>query len=106
MRILVVEDEKRMSSFIQRGLKEEGYAVDVADDGEKGWTYAATNDYDLILLDWMIPKMSGLELCGKIREEGIKVPILLLTAKDATESMTLARRQLQGVLTDPVNVVQ
>jgi DNA-binding response OmpR family regulator len=85
MRILVVEDEKKMSSFIQRGLKEEGYAVDVADDGEKGWEYASVNEYDVVILDWMLPKMDGLTLCGKIREAGSRVPILMLTVHDRTE---------------------
>ena len=85
MRILLIEDEKKMASFIQRGLKEEGYIVDVAFDGEQGWEYVTANDYDLILLDWMVPKISGLELCGKLRAEKYTVPILMLTAKDSVE---------------------
>jgi DNA-binding response OmpR family regulator len=62
MRILIVEDEKKMASFLERGLKEEHYSVDIAYDGEKGWEYAMTNDYDLLILDWMLPKMSGVSL--------------------------------------------
>jgi len=85
MRVLIVEDEKKMASFIQRGLKEEGYAVDVASDGEGGWDYASVNEYDVIILDWMLPKMDGLTLCGKIRESGSRVPILMLTVKDTVE---------------------
>lgn len=85
MRVLIVEDEKRMASFIQRGLKEEGYAVDVATDGEQGWEYASANDYDVILLDWMLPKMDGLAVCAKIRQEGSSVPILMLTVRDTVE---------------------
>lgn len=85
MRVLIVEDEKRMASFIQRGLKEEGYAVDVANDGENGWDYASSNEYDVIVLDWMLPKMDGLTLCGKIRESGSRVPVLMLTVKDTVE---------------------
>lgn len=85
MRVLIVEDEKRMASFIQRGLKEEGYAVDVATDGEQGWEYASANDYDVILLDWMLPKMDGLAVCAKIRQEGSCVPILMLTVRDTVE---------------------
>jgi len=85
MRILVVEDEKKMASFIQRGLKEENYTVDVAGDGEKGWEYASLSEYDLVILDWMLPKMDGLTLCGKIRESGNQVPILMLTVHDRTE---------------------
>lgn len=85
MRILLVEDEKKMASFIERGLKEEGYAVDTVYDGEKGWEYASVNDYDVIILDWMLPKMNGLVLCAKIRESGRQTPVLILTARDAVE---------------------
>jgi DNA-binding response OmpR family regulator len=85
MRILIVEDEKKMASFLERGLKEERYTVDIAYDGEKGWEYAMTNDYDLLILDWMLPKMSGVELCNKFRKEGKITPVLILTAKDSVE---------------------
>ena len=85
MKILIVEDEKKMASFLERGLKEEHYTVDIAYDGEKGWEYAMTNDYDLLILDWMLPKMSGVELCHKFRKEGKITPVLILTAKDSVE---------------------
>jgi len=85
VRILLVEDEKKMSSFIERGLKEEGFAVDTAFDGETGWDYANTNDYDLVILDLMLPKINGIAVCSKIREKGLRVPVLMLTARDATE---------------------
>jgi len=85
MRVLIVEDEKKMASFLERGLKEEHYTVDIAYDGEKGWEYAMTNDYDLLILDWMLPKMSGVELCHKFRKEGKITPVLILTAKDSVE---------------------
>lgn len=85
MRILIVEDEKKMANFIERGLKEEGYAVDTASDGELGWEYASTNDYDVIILDWMLPKMNGLALCSKIRQAGYRTPVLMLTARDDVE---------------------
>lgn len=85
MRILIVEDEKKMASFLERGLKEEHYTVDIAYDGEKGWEYAMTNDYDLLILDWMLPKMSGVELCHKFRKEGKITPVMILTAKDSVE---------------------
>ena len=85
MRILLVEDEKKMASFIERGLKEEGYAVDVVYDGEKGWEYIAANEYDIMILDWMLPKISGLALCGKVRESGNLTPVLILTARDSVE---------------------
>jgi len=85
MRILIVEDEKKMASFLERGLKEEHYTVDIAYDGEKGWEYAMTNEYDLLILDWMLPKMSGVELCNQFRKEGKITPVLILTAKDSVE---------------------
>jgi heavy metal response regulator len=84
MRILVIEDEKKVSDFIRRGLREEGYAVDTAADGEEGLFLAATNPYDLILLDLMIPKIDGMAVCRKLRrEEKNLVPVIMLTAKDA-----------------------
>lgn len=85
MRVLLVEDERKMASFIERGLKEEGYVVDVAYDGEQGWEYASTNDYDAMVLDLMIPKINGLVLCGKIRQAGNRTAILMLTARDSVE---------------------
>ena len=85
MRILIIEDEKKMASFLERGLKEEHYSVDVAYDGEKGLEYAMTNEYDLLIVDWMLPKMSGVELCNKFRKEGKTVPVMILTAKDSVE---------------------
>ncbi|MBI3996061.1 MAG: response regulator transcription factor [Candidatus Omnitrophica bacterium] len=82
MRILVVEDDARIASFIRRGLREEQYTVDVAADGDAGLFMAQTNDYDLILLDVLLPKRSGLEVLRALRAEKAGVPILLLTAKD------------------------
>ncbi len=82
MRILIIEDEEPIASFIRRGLKEEGYAVDVAHDGEAGHFLASTNDYDLILLDVMLPKFDGFRLCQDLRKEKIAVPVIMLTARD------------------------
>lgn len=83
MRILIVEDEKKIADFIKRGLKEEGYAVDTAMDGENGLFLAKTNDYDLILLDLMLPRLDGVAVCKSLRQEKILTPIIMLTAKDA-----------------------
>jgi heavy metal response regulator len=83
MRILIIEDEVKVAGFIKRGLKEEGYAVDVAYDGEEGHYNALTNEYDLIILDLMLPKMDGITLCQKLRQDHISIPILILTAKDS-----------------------
>jgi heavy metal response regulator len=81
MRILLVEDEKKIASFIERGLKEQRYIVDVAHDGQKGSVLADVNDYDLIILDVMLPEVDGFSLCQEIRKKKGAVPILLLTAK-------------------------
>jgi len=85
MRILVIEDEKKIADFIKRGLKEEGYAVDAAYDGAEGQFLAKTNSYDLILLDLMLPKIDGLTLCKSLKKEGITIPVIMLTAKDTVE---------------------
>jgi len=85
MRILLVEDEKKMASFITRGLKEEGYAVDVAIDGEEGFSLASSHDYDVMVLDLMLPKINGLDLCEKIRNSKLRAPILMLTARDSVQ---------------------
>jgi heavy metal response regulator len=82
MRILVIEDEKKVAEFICNGLAEEGYAADVAHDGDNGYFLATTNEYDAILLDIMLPKMDGITLCTQLRGENILTPIIMLTAKD------------------------
>lgn len=83
MRILVVEDEEKVASFIRRGLEEERYAVDVAPDGDEGLTLAQVNPYDLIVLDLMLPKVDGYRVLQELREESIATPVLILTARDA-----------------------
>ena len=87
MRILVVEDEKKVADFIQKGLEEEHYAVDAAYDGETGLYFTEINDYDLIVLDLMIPKIDGWEVLRRIRAKKNNVPILILTAKDAVDDI-------------------
>lgn len=82
MRILLVEDEEKIASFIKRGLKAEGYAVDVVSDGENALYQAEINPYDLILLDIMLPGRDGISVCRELRNKKIDVPILLLTARD------------------------
>ncbi len=85
MRLLIVEDEKKVAGFIKKGLEEETYAVDVAYDGEEGFHLAGVNQYDMIILDLMLPKMDGLEVLTRLRDKKVNTPILLLTAKDAVE---------------------
>ena len=84
MRILIVEDERKVAEMIARGLRAERYAVDVAEDGAAGWAMANTYDYDLAVLDLGLPGMDGSELLRRIRRRNSRVPILILTARDAT----------------------
>jgi len=87
MKILVVEDDRKVAGFIEQGLREEGYAVDVAKDGDEATTLAHVNDYDAILLDLMLPKKNGLQVAAELRREGRRTPILMLTARDSTEDV-------------------
>lgn len=82
MRILIVEDEKGISQFLKQGLEEEAYQVVVAQDGHEGLQLGKDPDLDLILLDWMMPGMSGLDVCRQLRSEDVQTPIIFLTAKD------------------------
>jgi heavy metal response regulator len=85
MRILLVEDEKNVAAFIKKGLEEETYTVDVAEDGPEGLLMATESNFDLIILDVMLPGMNGMELCKTLRTRGIVKPILMLTAVDSVE---------------------
>jgi heavy metal response regulator len=84
MRLLLVEDEKKVADFVVRGLKAERFAVDVVHDGQDGWEMAKAFDYDLIILDLMLPRMSGTEVLKRIRRTNSALPVLILTARDAT----------------------
>ena len=85
MRILLVEDERKVADFVARGLKAERYAVDVAADGSSGWDMIAACHYDLIVLDLMLPRLSGSDLLKRVRRSDQSTPILVLTARDATD---------------------
>lgn len=85
MRILIVEDEVGISSFVKQGLEEESFVVDTAEDGNQGLILALSNDYDLLLLDWMLPGLSGIEICRQFRKENSATPIIFLTAKDTVQ---------------------
>ena len=85
MRILLVEDEKNVAAFIKKGLEEKTYAVDIAEEGPEGLLMATETDFDLIILDVMLPGMNGIELCKTLRTKGIIKPILMLTAVDSVE---------------------
>ena len=89
MRILVVEDEKKVASFIKKGLQQEGYAVDAAYDGQEALQNATAFDYDLVILDLMLPTRDGLEILTTLRKKGSRVPVLVLTARDGVEDRVL-----------------
>ncbi len=85
MRILVIEDEPGIANFIKQGLEEESYSVDIAYDGTKGLDRALSGEYDILLLDWMLPGISGIEVCRKFRKDIKDTPIIFLTAKDTVQ---------------------
>ena len=92
MRIFLAEDEAAIAGFLKEGLEEEGFAVDVAFNGREALEMAITNlnEYDVILLDWMMPGMSGIEICRSIRKESKSIPIIFLTAKDTVDDTVFA----------------
>ncbi len=87
MRLLIIEDEPGIAGFLKDGLEEEYFAVDVAYDGKNGLDMALINEYDLLIVDWMIPALSGIEVCRQVRKAGSTEPILFLTAKDTLEDV-------------------
>ena len=87
MKILVVEDDRKVAGFVEQGLKEEGYVVDVARDGEEATMLAHVNDYDAVLLDVVLPKKNGFQIAAELRREGRNTPILMLTSRDAPEDV-------------------
>ena len=89
MAILVIEDEARIRAFLKRGLTEEGYSVDTAGDGEAGLTLARGAGYELIVLDLQLPRRDGIDVCRRLRAEGIGVPVLMLTARDTVQERVI-----------------
>lgn len=87
MKVLLVEDESKVAHFISKGLEEEGYSVDVAQDGKKGLDCVSASAYDIVLLDLMIPEIDGLELLKRMRASGIDTPVLIITAKSSKEDV-------------------
>ncbi len=85
MRILLIEDDRKAARLLARGLQEEGWVVDVAATGETGDELATVNDYDVIVLDWLLPDREGIRLCRDLRARGIVTPIVMLTARDAVQ---------------------
>ncbi|MBD2093395.1 response regulator transcription factor [Microcoleus sp. FACHB-1515] len=89
MRVLVVEDDASISKFIHQGLSEAGYAVDVASNGREGVSYAIAADYDVIVLDVLLPELDGLSVLKDLRQRGLQTPVLLLTARDTVQDRVL-----------------
>jgi len=87
MRVLLVEDESKVANFIMRGLEEEGYVVEVAEDGKTGLDLVTMHDYGIVLLDLMIPEIDGLEVLKRMRQAGIETPVLIITAKSTKEDV-------------------
>ncbi len=87
MKILVVEDDRKVAGFIEQGLKEEGYVVDVAPDGDEATMLAHVYDYDVILLDVILPRKNGFQVAAELRREGRNTPIMMLTSRDSTEDV-------------------
>ena len=85
MHLLIVEDEQKIANFLRRGFLEENYAIDIAKDGEEALYQCDINNYDCVVLDIMLPKINGIDVCRKIREKNTSLPILMLTARDAVE---------------------
>jgi two-component system OmpR family response regulator len=85
MRVLIVEDEVKMAGLLRRGLREDGMAADVAANGEDALWMAGATDYDAIVLDVMLPGLDGFEVCRRLRDDGVRAPVLMLTARDAVD---------------------
>jgi DNA-binding response OmpR family regulator len=86
MKVLIIEDDESILNMLKRGLEDEDFVVDTAINGEDGEYLASTNHYDVIILDWMLPKKSGIEVLKSLRDKGILTPVLMLTAKDTTDN--------------------
>lgn len=89
MKILLVEDDERIAIPLADALREQNYAVDAAEDGELGWDYLEAYPYDLVLLDVMLPRLSGIQLCQRLRQRGLQTPVLMLTARDTSTDKVL-----------------
>jgi two-component system, OmpR family, response regulator len=85
MRVLVVEDELKMAELVRRGLREHGYVADLATEGQEAFVMAGSAEYDVVVLDVMLPDVDGFEICRRLRSDGVRAPVLMLTARDAVE---------------------
>ena len=101
MKILLIEDDAKLLENIKKGLKKYGFRVDKAKDGEEGLYLAQNNKYDVMIVDWMLPKISGIDLVKQIRKEGIKTPVLILTAKSGIDDKVEGLEVADDYLTKP-----
>jgi DNA-binding response OmpR family regulator len=107
MKILLIEDDEHIINFLQRGLKEDGYQVEIASLGDEGEYLALLNSYDLIILDWMLPNKSGIEILENLRKKEISTPIIMLTAKSDINNKVLGLRNgADDYLTKPFSYVE
>ena len=106
MKILLIEDDVKLLENIKEGLKQQGFRVDIAKDGEEGLYLAQNNKYDVIIVDWMLPKISGIDLIKKLRKEGITTPILILTAKSDIEDKVEGLKVADDYLTKPFDFAE
>ncbi len=93
MRTLIVEDETRVAEFIRKGLREAGHSADIAADGAEATELVNGNDYDMVLLDWLLPDVEGIQLCLSWRKAGVRLPVIMVTCRGATEDLTTALEQ-------------
>lgn len=93
MKLLIIEDDENIVSFLSKGLKEEGHILEFSLDGEEGEYLASTNKYDLIVLDWMLPSKDGIEILKSLRKKDISIPILMLTAKNEIDNRVLGLKE-------------
>jgi len=101
MKVLLVEDDKKLAKIIEKMLKRENFRVDVAEDGEEGLYLARNNKYDVMIIDWMLPKLSGIDLIKTLKKEGINTPTLILTAKSDIEDKVEGLSVADDYLTKP-----
>jgi DNA-binding response OmpR family regulator len=101
MKVLLIEDDEKIAKNIKEYLKKEGFRVDLAKDGEEGFYLAQNNNYDVLIVDWMLPKMSGIEVIKKLREKDILTPALILTAKSDIEDKVEGLNVADDYLTKP-----
>jgi len=107
MRVLIVEDHPKMAALIQRGLRREGMAVDIAGTGEDALSRAARTEYDAIILDVMLPEIDGFEVCRRLRDDGARVPILMVTARDGIRDQIVGTEHgADDYLTKPFSYVE